>query len=71
MQAYMFQSTRDQTVNAFSADRGGSRLPTQLGPWRAVGGGIAVSLGEPNTAIIEALRGDGFYLLTSDDGERL
>lgn len=37
MRIFIFKSEADKELQAFAADPGGRPLPSQLGPWHAVG----------------------------------
>ena len=69
MQAYFFASEIDPVVSAFSEDASGANLPAAYAPWRGLNGGTSLLVGPTSVKILEAMKRDGFYLLT-DDPER-
>ena len=69
MQAYLFASDLDPSVSAFSEFATGRNLPTEYAPWRALNGGTSLLVGPASVQILQAMKRDGFYLLT-DDPER-
>jgi hypothetical protein len=69
MQAYLFASELNPAVNAFSELATGENLPIEHAPWRALNGGTSLLVGPSSVPILEALKRQGFYLLT-DDPER-
>ena len=69
MQAYLFASELNPAVNAFSELATGAKLPAEHAPWRALNGGTSLLVGPSSVKILEAMKRDGFYLLT-DEPER-
>ena len=69
MRAYLFASDLDPSVSAFSEFAMGGNLPAEYAPWRALNGGTSLLIGPSSVPIMEALKRQGFYLLT-DDPER-
>ena len=66
MHAYFFASELDPAVSAFSEDAAGANLPAAYAPWRALNGGASLLVGPSSVPIMEALKRQGFYLLTND-----
>jgi hypothetical protein len=64
MRAYLFASELDPAVSAFSEDAEGANLPAAYAPWRALNGGASLLVGPSSVLILEAIKRQGFYLLT-------
>jgi len=65
MRIYVFKSETRRELHAFTGDPGGSKLPTQHGPW-TVTGIVAADKAPPHkfsrARIEEAIQGEGFQL---------
>ncbi len=66
MRAYLFASDLDPSVNAFSELATGRNLPAEYAPWRALNGATSLLVGPASVQILEAMKRDGFYLLTGE-----
>jgi hypothetical protein len=64
MRAYLFASELDPSVSAFSNDGDGANLPAAYAPWRALNGGASLLVGPSSMPILDAIKRQGFYLLT-------
>lgn len=65
MQIYIFKSEGKGALRAFAGDREGSRLPSQHGPWHAVGvirADKSPPHNFPRDAIEQAIASAGFQL---------
>jgi hypothetical protein len=69
MRAYFFASEVDPALSAFSEDASGANLPAAYAPWRALNGGASLLVGPSSVPILDAIKLQGFYLLT-DGPER-
>jgi len=62
MHAYLFRS-EEANLFAFTLDKTGGNLPTELGPWRSAGGNLVpVSNNSLNDPVLRALKTDGYYI---------
>jgi hypothetical protein len=65
MRFYVFKSESRRELRAFAGDAGGSKLPTQHGPW-TVTGVVAADRAPPHqfsrAAIEKAIHGEGFQM---------
>jgi hypothetical protein len=71
MRVYVFVSTKDREVLAFTADQAAANLPPDYAPWKPATHGGAVLLGDyPDDdahVVLEAIRSDGFFLAVGRD----
>jgi hypothetical protein len=70
MRIFMFKSEANKTLRAFSADPGGRQLPSNFGPWHAVG--VIRPDGKPphnlaRDVIEQAIANQGFQLYRMKD----
>lgn len=66
MRVFFFKSQLARSINAFCESPAGRNLPTEYAPWRALNGGASLLVGLASVMILEAIRWNGFYVLTDD-----
>jgi|HubBroStandDraft_5_1064220.scaffolds.fasta_scaffold1264967_1 hypothetical protein len=71
MHAYLYASTIDPDVYAFSVQPADGNLPTDHAPWRRLNGGSSMLVGPTCLHILKALEQDGYYLMTGGPDGRL
>jgi hypothetical protein len=60
---FVFFSSKDADVLAFTSDQSGSNLPLDYAPWKpAAEGGAVLASGGGADPVTEAVRRDGFFL---------
>jgi hypothetical protein len=64
MHAYLYASTIDPAVYAFSVQATDANLPTGHSPWRRLNGGSSMLVGPNCLHILKPLEQDGYYLMT-------
>jgi hypothetical protein len=63
MAVYVFHSTKDASVFAFSTDVSGKTLPDEFAPWeRASGGAMPINTAGLSDDVTEAIARHGYYL---------
>jgi hypothetical protein len=62
MEIYLFLSLSESRVVAFTSDETGDNLPEIYGPWKRCSTGRAVPLGSRDSAIVEEIRKNGYFL---------
>jgi hypothetical protein len=65
MQIYLFASISASGVKAFTSDQTGGNLPEDYAPWSPCGGGTAIPIGTPPDVVANAVRRDGFFLVSA------
>jgi hypothetical protein len=67
MPIYLFASTKDPNMSAFTSDATGANLPAEFAPWQPVNAGSALSTGAGADPVSMEVRERGFYLVTAMD----
>jgi hypothetical protein len=65
MEVYIFISTTQASVRAFTSDMTGGNLPADLAPWRATNGGRPLAGG--SDPVSQAVQRDGYFLVNAKD----
>jgi len=68
MPIFVFRSENDRRQLAFTSDRTGGNLPTDLGPWRRTSNGPVPSVVGLSVAVQAAIKAKGYVLLPTGRG---
>ena len=63
MHVYVFVTTSDPTVRAFSHDAKGDNLPAEYAPWRRDSGDDVIAIDLPADPMAKDIRRKGYYLV--------
>ena len=69
MRIYVFVSRKDSNVLAFTLSETGDNLPAALGPWHQEVIPEINVIGIENDPISEAVRQDGYFIVTDRDSD--
>jgi hypothetical protein len=64
MHVYIFASDSHPSLSAFTSDQTAGNLPIDYAPWRAVNAGNALFIASETDPIAEAVKRDGYFLLS-------
>jgi hypothetical protein len=64
MQIYLFVSSTEPNVRAFTSDPTGGNLPTAYAPWQPSGSGAPTPVRDPVDPVSRAVARDGFFLMS-------
>jgi hypothetical protein len=64
MPIYIFASETHVAISAFTSDPTGGNLPGIYAPWRSVNGGLTLPVDTQANPVVDAIRRDGFFLLS-------
>ena len=67
MQIFLFRSSANPLLYAFTPQADGGNLPKNLGPWHSCGGQAIPSSPQALDPILAAIRAEGFYLARFED----
>ncbi len=64
MHIYIFMSQSDPAILAFTSTEDGSNIPADHGPWQPSGSGRAIPVGMAAEPMMEAVRKDGYFIVS-------
>jgi hypothetical protein len=62
MTTYLFRSTRDASMYAFTVDEAGQNVPLEHGPWKPVEDNYFAIDGHVMAASLRGIERDGYYI---------
>jgi hypothetical protein len=64
MPVYLFLSTKEPSIRAFTADETGVTLPADYAPWERARVGDVIPVTATSGPVLSAIERDGFFLMS-------